>query len=119
MANKNYALIELPDVPCSDNTQCSVTVSHKSPVKVNVRTPVKVTFTATDPAGNSRSCWINFDARGINFFIYIHTKDYDTHYIYILLYFLITIQLYNTTGRGPQGSKDSDYPVAIYIKTCK
>ena len=25
----------------------------------------------------------------------------------------------NTTGTGPQGAKDNDYPVAINIKTCK
>ena len=25
----------------------------------------------------------------------------------------------NTTGKGPQGAKDNDYPVAINIKTCK
>ena len=25
----------------------------------------------------------------------------------------------NTTGTGPQGAKDNDYPVTINIKTCK
>ena len=30
-----------------------------------------------------------------------------------LLYFLITIQLYNTTGTIPQGAKDNDNPMAI------
>ena len=25
----------------------------------------------------------------------------------------------NTTGIGPQGAKDNDYPVAINLKTCK
>ena len=25
----------------------------------------------------------------------------------------------NTTGTGPQGAKDNDFPVAINIKTCK
>ena len=57
-------------------------------------------------------------SRAIEFF-YIHIKNYNTCYIYVLLYFLITLQQYNTTGTGPQGAKDNDYSVAINIKTCK
>ena len=44
-------------------------------------------------------------------------KNYNTCYNYILLYFLITIQLYKTTGTGPQGARDNDYSVAMNIKT--
>ena len=51
-------------------------------------------------------------------FFYIHMKNYNTCYIYVLLYFLITLQQYNTTGTRPQGARDNDYPVAINIKTC-
>ena len=40
-------------------------------------------------------------------------------YIYILLFFLIAIQLYSTSGAGPKGARDNDYPVAMNIKTCK
>ena len=50
-------------------------------------------------------------------FFYIHIKSYTTCYIYVLLYFLITLQQYRTTGTGPQGARDDDYPVAINIKT--
>ena len=49
-------------------------------------------------------------------FFSIHIKNYTTCYIYVLLYFLITRQQYNTTGTGPQGARDDDYPVAINIK---
>ena len=52
------------------------------------------------------------------FFLYPY-KNYNTCYIYVLLYFLITLQQYNTTGTRPQGAKDNDYPVAVNIKTCK
>ena len=38
------------------------------------------------------------------------SKLYNTCYIDILLYFLITIQLCKCTGRGPRGAKDTDYP---------
>ena len=50
-------------------------------------------------------------------FFSIHIKNYTTCYIYVLLYFLITRQQYNTTGTGPQGARDDGYPVAINIKT--
>ena len=50
---------------------------------------------------------------------YIHIKDYNKCYIYVLLYFLITLKQYNNTRTGPQGARDNDYPVAINIKTCK
>ena len=50
-------------------------------------------------------------------FFNIHIKNYTTCYIYVLLYFLITLQQYHTTGTGPQGARDNDYPVAINIKT--
>ena len=52
-----------------------------------------------------------------NHFFYIHIKNYTTCYIYVLLYFLITLQQYHTTATGPQGARDNDYPVAINIKT--
>ena len=35
----------------------------------------------------------------------IDIKNYYTCFIYILLYFLISIQLYDTTGTGPQGTR--------------
>ena len=53
-----------------------------------------------------------------DFFLYPY-KNYNTCYIYVLLYFLITLQQYNTTGTRPQGAKDNDYPVAVNIKICK
>ena len=34
-------------------------------------------------------------------------------YMIQLLYFLITIQLYNTTETIPKGAKDNDNPMAI------
>ena len=52
-------------------------------------------------------------------FFYIHIENYNTCYIYVLLYFLITLQQYNTTGTRPQGARENDYPVAINIKTGK
>ena len=52
-------------------------------------------------------------------FFYIYLRNYNTWYIYILLHFLIIIQLYNTTGMGPQEANDYDSPVDINVKTCK
>ena len=49
---------------------------------------------------------------------HIHIKNCNTCIFYILLYFLITIQLYNATGTELHGAKDND-PVAINLKTFK
>ena len=49
----------------------------------------------------------------MRYFSHIHIRNYNTCYIYVLLYFLITLQHYNTTGTGPQGARDNDYHVAI------
>lgn len=56
--NKNYAEIDLSKATATDNSGLAIkiTVSHQSPLKVYVRQPVKVTYTATDAAGNKKSC---------------------------------------------------------------
>ena len=48
--------------------------------------------------------------RQFNDFLNIHLKYYNTCYIYILLYVLITIGLYNTIWAIPQVAEDNDYP---------
>ena len=63
--NENYALVNLPDANANDNSgHVSVTISQKSPLKVTVGTPIIVTYTATDAAGNARQCSVNVEAKG-------------------------------------------------------
>ena len=57
---------------------------------------------------------------GINDLFYIHLKFYNicSHLHPITLSNYHT-NYRNTTGTGPQGLMDNDYPVAINIKICK
>ena len=58
---------------------------------------------------------VKYSTAGNSFFIsyiilqYVFTST--SYYTSQLLY-----KVYNTTGTGPQGAKDNDYPVAINIK---
>jgi len=62
--NENYALVNLPDANANDNSgHVSVTINQKSPLKVTVGTPITVTYTATDAAGNARQCSVNVEAK--------------------------------------------------------
>eukprot|EP00794_Sanderia_malayensis_P007556 gene7556-8393_t len=62
--NENYAMIELPDAVADDQSgkKPTVTISHTSPLKVTVGIVTKVTYTATDDAGNQKSCDARFEA---------------------------------------------------------
>ena len=61
---------------------------------------------------------LDFDFQ--NLFFYMHLKFYNTSYVYILRYFLITLQTIQTLqGQDHKEQKDNDYPVAINIKTCE
>ena len=63
--NENYALVNLPDATANDNSgHVTVAANQKSPLKVTVGTPITVTYTATDAAGNARQCSVNVEAKG-------------------------------------------------------
>ena len=56
--NTNYRNIDLMDAKASDNSNLPVkiTMSHSSPLKVVVGTPIVVTYTAVDAIGNEKKC---------------------------------------------------------------
>ncbi len=62
-------MIELPEAAANDQSgkKPTVTVDHASPLKVTVGSPIEVRYTATDDAGNKRTCIVRFEAKGESF----------------------------------------------------
>ena len=57
------------------------------------------------------SCLCPYDSyKKLRFMLHQHPTILSCQYT--------TIQIYNTTGWGPQGTEDDDYHMAITIKTC-
>ncbi|XP_066922834.1 sushi, von Willebrand factor type A, EGF and pentraxin domain-containing protein 1-like [Clytia hemisphaerica] len=56
--NENYQDIDLVEATATDNSglPVKITTSHVFPLRVYVGSPVEVTYTATDAAGNKKSC---------------------------------------------------------------
>lgn len=77
---KNYTFINVPTATAFDIVAIvSLTSNYNSPLKLTVGTPVKVTYTAKDAAGNSATCTALLEAKGktLSFIVPSFSKDYN------------------------------------------
>ena len=70
--NENHAIIDLQAATANDNSgmPVKITTSHKFPLKVMASSRIAVIYTATDQTGNTKTCTVHFEVKGLtNFFI--------------------------------------------------